>query len=173
MFVVEIKSLTLCSNAPAFDRRSLVPVFGRGALNVGVRLRDSPLPSTPFNLATQPMIKPVEAEAILDASSCLRLARPKEKNSAVYVTKNGRYLALERRLKTITKIHIEPAINPLSLELSAETTIEHLPPSVPRVHLPAATLTGPYEGRSGNEAWRIRVGSEQDIRTIVAAYGVA
>lgn len=117
------------------------------------------------------MIKPTDAETILDASIYVRLARSKEKNSAVYVTQSGRYLALERRLKTVSKIHIEPTIDPMSLGLSAETRCERLTASVPRVHLPIVSLTGPYEGRPGNEAWRIRIGSEQDLKVILAAYG--
>ena len=116
------------------------------------------------------MLKPSEAEALLDSSTHVRLAQPKEKYSAVYVTTNGRYIALERRLKTVTKVHIEPSIDPKTIGLSAESKIEHLPPSMPRVHLPVASLRGPYKGRSGNEAWRLTLASEADLKQLLAAY---
>lgn len=117
------------------------------------------------------MIKPTEAEKILDSSPHVRLARQKEKNSAVYVTSHGRYLALERRLKTVAKIHIEPYIDPTKIGLSADTVTKHLLSDVPRVHLPVSSLTGPYNGQRGNEAWRIKLGSEQDLKKLLDAYG--
>ena len=116
------------------------------------------------------MLKPNEAESVLDTSPHVRQARPKEKNSAVYVTKNGRYLALERRLKAVAKVHIEPSIDPTMIGLSPGTQIEHLTPTVARVHLPVSSLVGPYKGKPGNAAWRIRLASEQDLMVLLAAY---
>lgn len=117
------------------------------------------------------MLKPTEAERFLDASPELALARPKEKNSAVYVTRTGgRYLALERRLKTVAKVHVEPVLNVGALKFSLNTEVNHLPPEAPRVHLPVPCLTGPYGGRAGNEAWRIRLSSEADLAILVKSY---
>jgi hypothetical protein len=82
------------------------------------------------------MLNPLEAERLLDSHPLLTLDRIKEKNSAVYRTNAGRYIAFERRLKTVTKLHFEPKLDTGSIRLSEATVIEHLSPSTPRVHLP-------------------------------------
>ena len=117
------------------------------------------------------MLNTIDAERFLDSSSDLELARPKEKYSAVYLTRFGRrYLALERRSKTVAKIHFEPVLDVPALKLSPQTEIEQLSAAVPRVHLPVEYLRGPYNGRSGYPAWRVRLASVGDLQLLVAAY---
>lgn len=119
----------------------------------------------------QTMIKPLEAEAVLDTSPYVKLARPKEKYSRLYVTSCGKQLALEMRPKSFARIHLEACADPSNFGMSVESEVEHLAASLPRAHLPSATLVGPYKGRLGNEAWRIKVATEKDLNALLAAYG--
>lgn len=117
------------------------------------------------------MLKPCDAERFLDASTDLKLARTKEKYSAVYETRQGGlYIALERRSKTVAKVHLEPVLDVRAIGLSPDTQVEHLPSTAPRVHLPVACLTGPYSGHAGKEAWRVRLASEADLALLVKSY---
>lgn len=114
------------------------------------------------------MLPTHDAELILDSQ--FKLLLPKEKYSAVYETREGRQLALERRSEIVAKVHFENVVDLGSLSLSASTIVEHLPPSRPRAHLPAPRLAGPYKERPGADAWRVRPASVADLNTVLRAY---
>lgn len=115
------------------------------------------------------MLDTYDAERLLDASPHVRLIRPKTKYAAVYETATQRQLALERRSKH-AKIFIENSAEVATFNLSVETKVEFFPEERVRVHLPAPKLTGPYNGRRGNEAILVLPSNKADLDALVSAY---
>jgi len=88
-----------------------------------------------------------------------------------FESQTGLQIAINRKstAKAI-RLWIENTFDPHSLGLSPSTAITRYPASKPRAHLSATRLTGPYNGRIGNDCWYLEFTAEADLRAVVTAY---
>lgn len=113
-----------------------------------------------------------DAEAILRNDPRIK-PRPlhDELYELTFEGRDGRQIAINRKgSKTAIRIWIEKRIDPHTIGLSPQAKIIDYPRDRARAHLSASRLTGPYRGRSGNDAWYVSVTSESDFRRLLDAY---
>ena len=111
-----------------------------------------------------------ELESVVDAYPGINLRKPKTLYEALYETKDGKHLAIERRSKSQFKLYLESGFDPKLLVLSTSAVVNSLSKDTKRIHLSSERLAGPYNGKAGSEAWLLRLSSEQDLRKVLQSY---
>lgn len=84
---------------------------------------------------------------------------------------HGLQIAVNRKsaVKAV-RFWIKNILDPATIGLSSSARWTHYPASKRRAHLSAPKLTGPYEGRKGNDCWYIEIKEDQDMHALLAAY---
>ncbi len=109
-------------------------------------------------------------ESILKSISTLRVIYS-EGYELSFQSDSGLQIAINRKsTKRAIGLWIQNTLDPSKLGLSPTAIIKHYPVSKSRAHLSAPELTGPYNGRSGNDCWYITFTEEADVRILVQAY---
>lgn len=96
---------------------------------------------------------------------------PASKYEYAVENENGKQLSIDRRAsKDSLRFFLEGHNSLDGLVLSPSTKVEKLTAAIPRVHLKATNLRGPYDGSAGNAALRITVETKIEFKKIVEAY---
>ncbi len=113
-----------------------------------------------------------ELELIVDAYPGIRLLKSKTQYEALYETRDGKHLAIERRSKIQFKLYLEKEFDPRAVTFSGAASIDHLAKNTKRIHISSERLAGPYKDKQGSEAWLLRLSSEKDLRSVLQSYTV-